>query len=89
MSYGVATITSTATLILGDNPQRLSLVIINGGSDIVHYGPDAYITTANTPYLIPDTSFAEDSSGTKLYCGPFYGITTGGTSTVYYWERIR
>lgn len=88
MAYGYAAIGTSATLIIGDNPNRLSLIITNSGSDRVHIGQDSAITTAS-PYLMPDTSLTEDSGGTKMYCGPFYGITTGGTAVVYYWERIR
>jgi len=88
MGYGSVNIGATPTLIVTDNAKRLSIILINGGSDRVHFGQDASITTA-CPYIIPDGSFVEDSGGTKMYCGPFYGITTGGTATLYYWERER
>jgi hypothetical protein len=87
MAYGYVEI-NTAGLIIAENPQRLSLIIINSGSDRLHFAQDANVTTA-APYLMVNGSFTEDSGGTKVYCGPFYGITTGGSSVVYYWERTR
>ena len=89
MGYAAVSVGATATLLVDANPQRLSLIIINKGGDPVHYGQDANVTSSNSPYLLPDTSLTEDSGGTKVYCGPFYGCTTGGTATVYYWERTR
>lgn len=88
MSYGYVNVGNTPTLILDANPQRLSVILINGGSDRVHLAQDSSITTAS-PYLLPDSTLAEDSGGTKVYCGPYYGITTGGNSIIYFWERIR
>ena len=89
MAFGYVSVSATPTLILGDNPKRLSLIIINGGTDVLHFAQDASVSSANAPYLLPNGNLTEDSSGTKLYCGPFYGISTGGTCTVYYWERER
>jgi hypothetical protein len=89
MAYDFVSVGTTPTLIVEANAQRLSLIIINGGSDVLHFGQDANVTASNCPYLLPNGNLTEDSSGTKLYCGAFYGITTGGTSTVYYWERTR
>ena len=86
MTFGLVTVTSAATLILANNTSRQSLIIVNGGSDRVHFGPSASITTA-CPYLIPDGSFTEGTEGSVVYKGDFYGITTGGTAVVYYWER--
>ena len=88
MAYGSVSVGNTATLILEANPQRQSVLIINGGSDRLHIAQDSSITTA-CPYLVVHGSLVEDSGGTKMYCGPYYGITTGGTSMVYYWERTR
>jgi hypothetical protein len=88
MAYGYVSVGNTPTLILDANPQRLSVIIINSGSDRLHFAQDASVTTAS-PYLLKDGSLTEDSGGTKMYCGPFYGISTGGTAVVYYWERTR
>jgi hypothetical protein len=88
MGYGYVSVGNTSTLILEANPQRLSLIIINGGSDRVHIAQDASLTTAS-PYLLPNGNLTEDSGGARMYQGPFYGISTGGTSVVYYWERTR
>jgi hypothetical protein len=88
MAYGYISVGTAATLILDANPQRLSVIIINSGSDRVHIAQDDSITTAS-PYLMVNGSLSEDNGGTKMYCGPYYGITTGGDATVYYWERTR
>lgn len=86
MTYGSVTVSSTATLILAGNMYRHSVIMVNGGVDRVHFGPDASITTA-CPYIIPDGSFVEGTEGATVYKGDFYGITTGGTAKIYYWER--
>lgn len=88
MAYGYVAVGGSANLILNANPQRLSVIIINGGSDRLHLAQDADLTTA-APYLMPNGSLAEDNGGTKMYCGPYYGITTGGVAVAYYWERTR
>ena len=89
MAYGFVTVGATPTLILGDNPKRLSLIIINGGDDVLHFAQDDTVSSTNSPYLLPHGNLTEDSGGTKVYCGPFYGVSTGGTCTVYIWERER
>lgn len=90
MGYGVVSIgTKNATEILKANPARIGLIIINGGSDVLHYGDNASVTSANSPYLLPDGSIQEDNGGTKMYCGAFYGIATSTSCSVYYWERER
>jgi hypothetical protein len=89
MAYGYATVTATPTLIVDANSARLSLIIINGGDDVLHFAQDDSVSPTNSPYLLPNGNLTEDSGGTKLYCGPFYGVSTGGTCTVYYWERTR
>jgi len=90
MGYGFVSVGTAATLILADNTQRLSVVIQNGGSNNLFIGQDASVTTANTIYLVTNGSLTEDSSGTKMYCGPFYGISAGtGTTMAYYWEKTR
>ena len=86
MKFGSQLVLATPTLIIESNPARQSIILVNGGSDRVHFGPDASITTA-CPYMIPDGSFAEGTEGSRVYYGDFWGITTGGTATVYYWER--
>jgi hypothetical protein len=86
--YGSVSVGTSPTLIVDANSQRLSIILVNGGSDRVHIGQDASLTTAS-PYLLKNGTLTEDSGGTKLYCGPFYGMTTAGTSVIYYWERTR
>lgn len=84
-----ATIGTTATLFVEANPERLSLVIYNLGPSVIFYGQSNSVTTANSPGLASGASFTEDNGGTKVYCGPFYVISSGATSDVRYWERTR
>lgn len=88
MSYGYVAVGSSAGLILGANPQRLSVILINGGGDRLHFAQDASLSTA-APFLMPNGAFTEDANPAGLYRGPFYGISTGGVAVCYYWERIR
>ena len=83
---GSVNIGATATLIIPENLYRQSFIMVNGGGDRVHFGGSATITTA-CPYIIPDGSFVEGTEGSRVYLGAFYGITTGGTAKIYYWER--
>lgn len=39
--------------------------------------------------MIQYGSMAEDSGGTKVYCGAVWGIVASGSSDVRYWERTR
>ena len=87
--YNNVSIGTTNTLILSDNPQRLSLVVVNNGSNTVYIGPDTSVTTANGIKIVASGTYSEDSGGTKMYCGPFYGIASDGTTIVAYWERTR
>jgi hypothetical protein len=89
MSFGSVTVGTDTTLILESNSQRLSLIITNAGNGTVHIGQDASVTTSNAPFLMKNGSLTEDSGGTKMYCGPFYGMASSGSATVYFWERIR
>lgn len=76
-------------LLVEANEKRLSIVIYNAGPSGIFYGQTASITTADSPCLATNGSFEEDSGGTKIYCGAFYGIASSGTSDVRVWERIR
>jgi len=90
MGYGSVSVgTGNATLILAANSQRLSLIIVNGGSNNLYVGQDAGVTTANTVFIVPNGTLTEDSGGTKMYCGPFYGCSAGTATTADYWERTR
>lgn len=86
MSYAAVTIQTSATLIVSANSQRLSLVMTNEGGT-VYYGPDSSIGTRNSPHIVTNGTFGEDSGGHSVYKGDWYGACAAGTSTVYYWER--
>lgn len=90
MSYNSVTITDSATLIVGPNPDRISIIITNNSSSDIYLGEDSSVTASNGSVLKATTgSFAEDSGGTKCYVGPYYGIVGSGTANLRYWERTR
>lgn len=90
-TYNTVTVPATTggILIVAANPQRLSLIITNTGAQTIYIGQDSSITAATGVPLITNGTLTEDSGGTKVYCGPVYGITSTSTSDVRYWERIR
>lgn len=88
MSHGVVTITTAATLIVAGNTRRQSIVITNAGGT-VYIGPDVSISTKQSPHIVSNGTYTEDSGGQNLYLGDYYGTCTSGTSTVYWWERTR
>ena len=83
------TVTNSATLIVSDNPQRLSLIISNTGTPTVYIGQTSAVTPSDGVPLMTNATLTEDSGGTKVYCGPIYGITASSTSDVRTWERTR
>ena len=91
MAYNTVTVAATSggTLIVAANPQRLSLIITNTDVQTVYIAQDTSITSATGVPLLTNGTLTEDSGGTKMYCGPIYGITATSTSDVRYWERTR
>lgn len=89
MAYTTVTVTNAATLIVAANTQRLSLIVVNTGTPTVYIGQDESVTAANGVPIKTDGNLTEDNGGTKMYCGPIYGITASATSDVRYWERTR
>ena len=83
------TVTNGATLIVSPNPMRLGLLLTNTGTQTVYIGQDTTLTAANGVPLKQDSTLTEDNGGTKMYCGPIYGITATSTSDVRVWERVR
>lgn len=87
MSYGSISVTTNATLIVAANSRRQSLIITNtDATNKLYVGPDVNITTSNCPEISTGSNLTEDNGGSKVYCGPVYGISTG-TISVRYWER--
>ena len=89
MAYNTVTVSNSATLILAANTNRLGLVLVNTSSGTVYVGEDTSVTTSNGTPIRQNENLSEDSGGTKMYCGPIYGIVSSGTSDVRYWERTR
>jgi len=84
------TIGTATTLIVEANPQRLSLIISVVGAGGLFLGETASMDSS-TGILIPGGggSYAEDSGGQRTYLGPYYGVTSSGTTDIRYWERER
>jgi hypothetical protein len=87
MSYGSTSISTTATEIIPANSQRMSVIIYNYGDEKVYVGADNSITPYHGLELDKCSSLSEDNTGTKMYTGAYYGITTVSTASVLYWER--
>jgi hypothetical protein len=87
-SYDTVTVGSSATKIVGANPQRISLIIVNTGTPTVFIGQDNSVTTSNGIPLKTDMNLTEDSGGQKVYCGDIWGICAS-SSDVRWWERAR
>jgi hypothetical protein len=83
------TVTDSATQIIGDNAKRQSLIIVNTGTETVYIGQTSSVTSANGVPLQQNATLTEDNGGTKMYCGPYYGITASSSSDVRVWERER
>lgn len=87
MSYAAVSVTTSATLIIAANPRRQSLIVSNTDASVKLYiGPDTSITTANGVEIPGGSSLTEDNGGSKVYCGPVYGIAAS-TINIRYWER--
>lgn len=89
MAYGTISVDSnTAIEIVPANTQRLSLLLINMGAGVVYLGDNNSVTTATGLAITSGTNLVEDTGGTKIYCGAYYGIANTA-ATMRYWERIR
>lgn len=87
MSYSNVSVTTSPTLIVAVNPRRQSLIITNTDStNKLYLGSDNNVTTSTGVEIGTGCNLTEDNGGSKVYCGPVYGISTG-TISVRYWER--
>ena len=86
----LATVNTTATLIVDANPNRISIVFSNNGSPNIYLGPASTVGTAGANagiLLVANGTYAEDAGNKGLYSGPFYAIAGSQSSTLAYWER--
>ena len=88
MAYNNISVGATATLIVAANSKRQSLIITNDGTVTLYVGPDSSVTATNGIQIEEDGNFTEDSGGSRVYQGDWYGITSSGTADARYWERI-
>ena len=88
MGYGTINVKLVATLILDNNTQRISTLLVNQGPSTVFIGPDTSITTANAISIASGSNLTEDSGGDRMYVGPYYAISVS-ESNLGYWERTR
>lgn len=87
MAYNNVSVTTSATLIVGSNSRRQSLIITNTDTtNKLYIGSNSSVTTSNGIEIGTGGNFTEDSGGTRVYQGDIYGISTG-TISVRYWER--
>ena len=89
MGFNTVTVTTSATLIVGANTQRQSLIIDNTSAQDLYIGPDDSVTTANGTRIVKGGNLTETNDGTRPYMGPYYGIVGATTSDIRYWERLR
>ena len=88
MAYGASTVDTSADLIIAANPNRVSLTLTNASSDTAYIGLDASVaTTTGTPLLQNIVFYYPNSSGTKMYTGPVYGITAANSASIRYIEN--
>lgn len=87
MAYSNVSVASTATLIVAENTQRKSLIIVNNDPDtVVYIGPNTSITTSNAVPLYENQHNDWIKGLSEHYHGPVYGIVSTGTADVRYWE---
>ena len=80
-SYGVQQTDDTATLVLGANENRESVLLQNKGSEAVYVGFDDTVSSLNGVEIAAGGTYADDT-----YTGDLYAITGGGTVNVAFQE---
>ena len=88
MAYNNISVGATATLIVAANSKRQSLIITNDGTVTLYVGPDSSVTATNGIQIEEDGNFTEDSGGSRVYQGDWYGIVSAGTGDCRFWERL-
>jgi hypothetical protein len=88
MRQGTVNVTTSPTLILSANGNRESVILYNSSTLSVSIGYDTNISTNNVA-IGPSGTLTEDNSGSKMYLGPYYGITSAGTAVIAVWERTK
>lgn len=92
MGFATVTVGTASTLIVGVNPERISLAITNNGAGTVFLAPSSSVTTSGVLQgikLVSGGTLTEDAGNKGLYCGDYYGISSDGTNAIAYWERTR
>ena len=85
-----STLTTTASEFVPDNTNRHSIIISNPNTaSSVYIGQDSTLTATNGTPILAGGNLTEDSGGTRMYKGPYWGITSSGSVTVTYWERTQ
>lgn len=87
MAYNTVTVTSSPTLIIAPNTARNSIIVTNFSSTVCYIGQDVNVTTANGIQLNQNDVITDSNTGTKGYCGPYYGVVAMGSADIRYWER--
>jgi len=82
---------TASTLLLKENTQRLSVLFSVVGDSGLFLAGDSTMTTSSGILISGGGgTLSEDSGGRNVYLGPYYGATSGSTTTdVRVWERER
>lgn len=84
-SYNTVTVqSSSSTLILAANTNRVGITLYNNGSVTVYIGTDSSVAT--TTGIVMAAGAAYNFNGWKAYRGPIYGIAASATADMRYLE---
>ena len=84
-NYGAIVVNPTSTLVLASNPERKGGLISNNSAQNIYLGMDKNVTISNGFPILPNGVFATNDFG-GAWKGAVYGVCSGGTSDVRYWE---
>ena len=78
------------TLLLASNTKRLSVLFSVVGAGGLFLDESASMTSSSGVLISGGGgSLTEDSGGRNVYLGPYYGVTSSGTTDIRVWERER
>jgi len=86
----VSSVAITVTKLMGLNPRRLAMVVVNLGSNVVTIAPDNNVSTTRGIYLVPNGGSVSFNWRTdfELCAMDWYAISNGGASDIYTLEVL-